>query len=97
MREPVRNTSVFPIGPCGPCGKTVLTYVALDASGGEARFCIHCDGGIGDDLRWVTAEELEADGYEIGYQPGERTEKAGGCGPGGCGTCASSQKKEALD
>ena len=97
MREPVPDTSSFPLAPCAPCGKTVLTYVALDGGGDEARFCIHCDGAIGSDLRWVTAAELEADGYEIGYQPGERTEKSGGCSSGGCGTCATSQKKEALD
>jgi hypothetical protein len=86
MREDVSNTAAFPTANCASCGKSVLTYVSLDERGGEVRRCVHCDGVIGETLRWLTASELEAEGYEIGYRP--REEKSGGCGVG-CGSCAT--------
>jgi hypothetical protein len=89
MREDVPNTSAFPTAPCEPCGKSVLTYVTLDAQGGEVRCCMHCDGVIAEQLRWLTAAELESEGYEIGYRPDDKPKSGGGCSTGGCGTCAT--------
>jgi len=73
---------MFPMADCADCAKAVLTYVALDDSGNEIRRCARCDGAIDGGIRWTSAPELEAAGYEIGYRP----EKAGGCGcgSGGC-------------
>ena len=88
MREDVPNTSAFPTARCEPCGKSVLTYVVLDASGDEVRRCVHCDTPIIEELRWLTASELESEGYEIGYRPREK-ESGGGCGSGGCGSCST--------
>lgn len=87
MREEVPSTSAFPTAQCASCGKSVLTYVILDASGDEVRCCVHCDGPIAEALRWLSASELEAEGYEIGYRPREE-KSGGGCGSG-CGTCAT--------
>ncbi|HVN28772.1 MAG TPA: hypothetical protein VMT64_09820 [Candidatus Binataceae bacterium] len=87
MREDVPNTSTFPTALCEPCGKSVLTYVTLDAYGEEVRCCAHCDGLIVNELRRLNASELEAEGYEIGYRPREKS--GGGCGSGGCGTCST--------
>lgn len=66
----------------------MLTYVALDANGGETRSCVHCDAVIVEALRWLNASELEAEGYEIGYRPREE-KSGGGCGSGGCGSCST--------
>lgn len=93
MREAVPNTSAFPTARCAPCAKSVLTYVTLDERGDEIRCCVHCDGAIVEDLRWLTASELEAEGYEIGYRPQDKPEdkpkSGGGCDSGGCGSCAT--------
>ncbi len=86
MREPIPDTAVFPMAVCERCGKAALTYLTLDASGGEARCCAHCDGPVSGELRWVSADELEAEGYYIGTPP-PRSE--GGCGGG----CSCSAKK----
>jgi hypothetical protein len=85
MRDPAVNTSAFPMAQCGECGKTVLTYVALDYSGEEARRCVHCDAPVAGALKWVSADELEASGYRLGYRPAQ---DGGGCGSGGCGSCS---------
>lgn len=85
MREPVPNTSSFPTSRCEPCGKVVLTYVALGDDGEETRRCAHCDGAIAGELSWISADELEAQGYEIGYRP---REEGGGCGNGCGGGCS---------
>ena len=82
MRDPVANASVFPMALCEPCGRTVLTYVAITDGGEEARSCVHCDAPILGALRWVSAGELEEDGYYIG------SHQANGCGSGGCGSCS---------
>ncbi len=87
MREDVPTTSAFPTARCESCAKSVLTYVILDARGDEVRCCVHCDGPIAQSLRWLTAWELEAEGYEIGYRPREE-KSGGGCGSG-CGTCST--------
>ena len=88
MREDVPTTAAFPTARCEPCDKSVLTYVTLDERGGEVRCCVHCDGPIVENLRWLTASELESEGYEIGYRPREE-KSGGGCSAGGCGTCAT--------
>ena len=31
----------------------------------------------------------EAEGYEIGYRPEDKPKSGGGCGSGGCGSCAT--------
>ena len=74
MRETVPNTSAFPTARCEPCGKSVLTYVTLDERGDEVRCCVHCDGAIVEPLRWLTASELEAEGYENRLPTGRQTE-----------------------
>jgi hypothetical protein len=89
MREDVPHTSAFPTARCEPCGKSVLTYVTLDERGGEVRYCVHCDGAIVEQLRWLSASELEAEGYEIGYRPDDKPKSGGGCDSGGCGSCAT--------
>lgn len=89
MREDVSNTAAFPTARCEPCGKSVLTYVTLDESGGEVRCCVHCDGTIGEELRWLNASELESEGYEIGYRPHDKAKSAGGSCGTGCGSCAT--------
>lgn len=89
MREAVPNTSAFPTARCESCEKSVLTYVALNFNGEEARYCVHCDRAIAEELRWLTAAELEAEGYEIGYRPADKPKSGGGCDSGGCGSCAT--------
>jgi hypothetical protein len=81
MREMAPDTSSFPTARCGNCERTVLTYVDYDKV--AQRRCVHCDSLIGTQLEWITAAELEAEGYAIGI-PNHR----GGCGAGGCGTCS---------
>jgi hypothetical protein len=88
MREAVPNTAAFPTARCEPCAKSVLTYVTLDERGDEVRCCMHCDGVIAEQLRWLTASELEAEGYEIGYRPDAEQKAGGGCSSG-CGTCST--------
>jgi hypothetical protein len=88
MRETIPNTSAFPTARCEPCDKSVLTYVALDHNGDETRYCVHCDGAIVNSLRWLSAAELEAEGYEIGYRPSDEKTKSGGACSTGCGSCA---------
>jgi len=89
MREYVPTTSAFPTAHCEPCDKSVLTYVTLDEQGGETRCCVHCDGVIVESLRWLTASELESEGYEIGYRPDDKPKSGGGCDSGGCGSCST--------
>lgn len=84
MREATGNLSSFPIARCEACGKTVLLYLAYGADGQQQRLCVHCDGSIDSALAWVTAEELEAEGYAIGAPPAKR---GGGCGCGSGGGC----------
>ena len=79
MREAALNSSTFPTALCKTCGKTVLTYVSLIGENTDQRACVHCDSPVDSALRWVTADELTADGYEIGPQRAPRT---GGCGSG---------------
>lgn len=90
MREVVPDTAAFPTARCESCDKSVLTYVALNFEGDEARYCVHCDRAIIEQLRWLTAAELEVEGYEIGYRPeDEKAKSGGGCSTGGCGSCAT--------
>ena len=85
MHDPAVNTSAFPMARCGVCDKTVLTYVAFDDTGDEARCFVHCDKPVAGALRWVSADELEASGYRLGYRPAQ---DGGGCGSSGCGSCS---------
>ena len=89
MREDVSNTAAFPTARCEPCDKSVLTYVTLDERGDEVRCCVHCDGIIGEELRWLNASELESEGYEIGYRADDKAKSAGGSCGTGCGSCAT--------
>ncbi|MGH8013005.1 MAG: hypothetical protein ACREQ4_10935 [Candidatus Binataceae bacterium] len=81
MRETASDSASFPTARCGQCERIVLTYLAYD-SAMERRHCVHCDTVIGTPLEWITATELEAEGYAIGV----RSKPAGQCG--GCGTCS---------
>ncbi len=80
MPDPNPITATFPMARCEPCDRTVLTYAALDDAGLERRLCVHCDGEIADELRWVSATELEDSGYQFGAPA---PKKACGCGNGG--------------
>jgi len=71
MREPA-NLSTFPTAQCGTCGKTVLTYLSLTDEGESRRACVHCDAPVASELQWVTADELAADGYDIGMSAAKR-------------------------
>lgn len=84
MRESALNSSSFPTALCGNCARTVLAYLDY-VDGRECRRCVHCDSLIGPELEWVTAEELETEGYSIGVAPSPRA--GGGCGSG-CGSCS---------
>lgn len=87
MRDMAFNSSSlssFPTAHCGACGKTVLAYIG-DTDEGQ-RFCVHCDSRIDSTLKWVTAEELSAEGYEIDAPKAART--GGGCGAS-CGNCST--------
>jgi len=86
MREPSLNAASFPTAHCKACDKGVLTYIGLGEDGRERRCCVHCDAVVESELRWVGADELEADGYYFGAAP-PRT-GGGECGSG-CGSCSS--------
>jgi hypothetical protein len=80
----LNSPSSFPAAHCEACGKIVLVYIG-DAAEGQ-RFCVHCDGSIESALKWITAEELSSEGYEIGAPNAARA--GGGCGSS-CGTCST--------
>ena len=83
MPEAAQIPSAFPIAQCAVCDRQVLTYLDFDGAL-DFRRCVHCDGPIGGDLRWINASELEAEGYQFGAPaPG-----GGGCGSG-CGSCST--------
>jgi len=86
MRDPSLSSSRFPTALCGTCARDVLVYVALDEAERERRYCVHCDSPVDAQLRWVTAAQLEAEGYHFGTPPPRSA--GGGCG-GGCGTCGT--------
>jgi hypothetical protein len=79
MRDPTIDTSAFPMARCAGCGKTVLTYVALDDRGEETRCCVHCDAPVAGALKWVSAGELEAAGYNVGHRPAQDGAGCGAC------------------
>jgi hypothetical protein len=81
MPAPAPITSSFPTARCAVCDRYVLTYVALHGDL-ESRNCVHCDGSVGTELRWIGASELEAEGYQFGAP------RAGGRCGSGCGTCS---------
>jgi hypothetical protein len=83
MREAALKNSTFPAAQCESCGKTVLTHIAFDDHGVGQRYCIHCDAPVRPPLQWLTADELTAEGYEVGGKAARR----GGCGSG-CGCAA---------
>lgn len=84
MREPALNDASFPTAHCQRCDKIVLTCIGLDDAGNERRHCVHCDAEVEAELRWASADELEADGYYFGRAP----EKTGGACGSGCGSCS---------
>jgi NAD-dependent SIR2 family protein deacetylase len=85
MLGPEVQSASFPTAHCSACEKIVLTYIAIDDGGGEARRCVDCDAVIAERLEWVGADELQ----ELGYRFGAPAEKrSGGCSGGGCGSCS---------
>jgi hypothetical protein len=84
MPPAVQISSSFPTAKCTACDRHVLTYVAFDGDA-ESRCCVHCDGVVDGDLRWINATELEAEGYQFGTPSAAKS--GGGCGSG-CGTCS---------
>jgi len=89
MPEAVLNSSSFPTARCEVCDSYVLTYLSFNDHEQEQRLCIHCDGLIESELRWVTAQDLEEEGYSIGSSAAKR--RGAGCGSAGgtCGTCST--------
>jgi hypothetical protein len=83
MPEAAQISSSFPTARCDVCDRYVLTYVDFDDVR-ESRRCVHCDGAVGADLRWINASELEAEGYQFGAPAAA---SSGGC-DSGCGTCS---------
>ncbi len=83
MPEAAQISSSFPTARCDVCDRYVLTYVDFDGAT-EFRRCVHCDGAVGADLRWINASELEAEGYQFGAPAAA---SGGECGSG-CGTCS---------
>jgi len=83
MPEAAQISSSFPTALCDVCDRHVLTYLDFDGAV-ETRRCVHCDGAVGGDLRWINAPELEAEGYQFGAPAAS---VGGGCGSG-CGTCS---------
>lgn len=77
-------SSSFPTARCAVCDRYVLTFVAFEGDA-ESRCCVHCDGVVGADLRWINASELEAEGYQFGAP--QAAAAGGGCSSG-CGTCS---------
>jgi hypothetical protein len=73
----------FPTARCAACDRYVLTYVAFEGDV-ETRNCVHCDGAVGSDLRWINASELQAEGYQFGAP----APASGGSCASGCGTCS---------
>jgi hypothetical protein len=86
MREPSLSAASFPTAHCEGCGKSVLTYIGLDGDGQERRFCVHCDVVADSAPRWLSADELEEQGYYFGSEP---PKSAGGGCSSGCGTCST--------
>ncbi|MGH7908176.1 MAG: hypothetical protein ACREP6_16265 [Candidatus Binataceae bacterium] len=85
MHESSFDLSYFPMGLCGACDKRVLTFISFDEASAELRLCVHCEAPTSGTLDWVTAGELEAQGYDFGAPPA----RTGGCGGGsGCGACS---------
>jgi hypothetical protein len=84
MLGPEVQSASFPTARCQACEKIVLTYIAIDDRGEEARRCVDCDAAVGDALEWIGADELQDLGYRFGA-PAEK--RSGGCG-GGCGSCS---------
>jgi hypothetical protein len=76
-------SSSFPTARCAACDRYVLTYIAFEGDV-EVRNCVHCDGTVDADLRWINASELEAEGYQFGAPA---PSSSGGCASG-CGTCS---------
>ena len=79
MPEVVLNSSSFPTARCETCGKNVLTYILLAGAGERLRACVHCDTPVGSDVRWVPANELAANGYEVGVSTPRPRSCGGGC------------------
>ena len=80
------GAGALPVARCARCERDVLTHVHLDAHGGEARLCLHCDATIDPAaVRWAGAAEAATLGY------GLDDPEAGGCGRPGCGrgNCAN--------
>jgi hypothetical protein len=84
MREPSLTAASFPTARCDVCDKSTLTYVGLGEDGQERRLCARCDTLVASELEWVSADQLEAEGYYFGSPP---RSNGGGCGSG-CGTCS---------
>ena len=86
------SSSTFPTATCEACGTVVLTHLAVVGDGKIARFCVRCDGPVKTEIAWLSAGELEQNGYEV--LAADRTARArGSFGVRGCGGgCACSTK-----
>jgi hypothetical protein len=80
MQGPALNSSTFPTARCDTCDKNVLTYLSLVSEDGAGRACVHCDSPVVTSVSWVSADELAAEGYQVGTLAAR---PRGPCG-GGC-------------
>ena len=83
--SPILERGDFAAGRCAFCEREVLSYPVGDPALPEARRCIHCDGRIEGELRWVDATDFVTLGYDVdsGEDPGAGCTS---CTSGGCAT-----------
>lgn len=81
MATPSFGDSEFLLAYCRVCDRKVLTHVALGPGDDEIRCCLHCDEVIAGDLRAVSSDELEANGY--GLLQARSCGNGGGCSTSG--------------
>ena len=90
--NPIAASGDFAAARCKLCEREVITYPVGDPTSPEARRCIHCDGRVGGDIRWIDAADLAALGYDV-----DSGEDAAGCATctsgGGCATRAADERK----
>jgi hypothetical protein len=83
MATPEFGNEEFLLGHCPVCAKDVLTHIDIGPDDEEIRCCVHCDAHVGNGMRAVSADELEAFGYAI--VDARVCGNGGGCSAGGCG------------
>ena len=78
----MHESVMFPVAYCQRCGSTQLAGRDLDASGAWVHRCVRCDHQVEPPDRRFSVTSVTALGYTF-------DEDDGGCGGGGCSSCAS--------